>query len=352
MYGNFPIVLFVPAAVLLFLVVVAETLRVVLRVWPKEGGRRIFLSYPNEHRSHADEVFATLKENSYDVFIDTQRLKPGESIHSILRYEISRSDLAVVLIGAASSDPARYQAHEIELMYRECERRGRQDWIIPVVWDRTINVPPLLKSFTPLRVEPSMVAPKVLNAVKDFEQQDRELRRMFFARIRNWSAVASAMFVVTWLIFSVVAKKRYGILDPADGASVSEKVTVSGRLREPVPHPLSLWLLVRHGDYFWPQSDRIDVYDLSWSHPATIGGPEDQGKEFGVVAVFVDRATSAKFKRWIEKGRRTGVWSGLAWRDFQHEMDVLDSISVRRESFYSAVVLTVHSEWRRGKSGA
>jgi len=74
---------------------------------------QIFLSFPSELESAAEEVAQSLRNRDYDVFFSHDDLPPGDSFDARVEAAISKSDFMVYLISPESVTKGRYTLTEM-----------------------------------------------------------------------------------------------------------------------------------------------------------------------------------------------------------------------------------------------
>lgn len=119
---------------------------------------RIFLSFPSELESTADQIAQSLRNRDYDVFFSHDDLPPGDSFDMRVESAISKSDFMVFLISPESVTRGRYTLTEMGF--------ARSKWpnpslrVLPVMVAPTPleNVPNYLKAVTILEPEGNIAA--------------------------------------------------------------------------------------------------------------------------------------------------------------------------------------------------
>lgn len=76
---------------------------------------KIFLSYPSEVRSEAEEIFFALEGAGYTVFFDRTDLDPAKDYHLAIQEHIQSSDLFIFLLTPGALRDGRYTVTELEV---------------------------------------------------------------------------------------------------------------------------------------------------------------------------------------------------------------------------------------------
>ena len=76
---------------------------------------------------------------------------------------------------------------------------------------------------------------------------------------------------------------------------------------EEIPEGSSLWLVVQYQSLWWPQTSPLTLSPKSgssfeWLFPATVGEPEDSGKEFDLLAVLTTPTVDQFILDWLKIG--------------------------------------------------
>lgn len=119
------------------------------------------------------------------------------------------------------------------------------------------------------------------------------------------------------------------IIDPQNGQTVPNEITVHGKIEGMFPADNYLWLLVGEQavNLWWPQGGgMITPIKEEWSKKAVVGGGPnlDIGKEQQMIIMLVDEKVHLELKEWVETGSRTNIWPGIELPVGK----VLDKISV------------------------
>ncbi|HEX6750194.1 MAG TPA: hypothetical protein VF092_23070 [Longimicrobium sp.] len=103
------------------------------------------------------------------------------------------------------------------------------------------------------------------------------------------------------------------ITSPANGGSAGMQETIRGTSRH-LPRGDSIWvvLYIPSTARYYPQDRPADVQaGGGWNALAQLGGAQDAGRRFEVLAVAADAAARAEFHGYIDEGARRQSWDGL-----------------------------------------
>jgi hypothetical protein len=119
---------------------------------------RIFLSFPSELESTADQIAQSLRNRDYDVFFSHDDLPPGDSFDMRVESAISKSDFMVFLISPESVTRGRYTLTEMGFARSKWPNPSRR--VLPVMAAATPleSVPNYLKAVTILEPEGNIAA--------------------------------------------------------------------------------------------------------------------------------------------------------------------------------------------------
>ncbi|HWY19881.1 MAG TPA: hypothetical protein VNX26_01605 [Candidatus Acidoferrum sp.] len=102
------------------------------------------------------------------------------------------------------------------------------------------------------------------------------------------------------------------IVSPSNDDRVGEVDDVKGT--GAIPAGTYLWVFAhRRGlALWWPEGGGAAVITKgAWLVTATFGQERDNGRQFEIAAVVVDRATNAKLENWVTKAGETGQYPGM-----------------------------------------
>lgn len=97
------------------------------------------------------------------------------------------------------------------------------------------------------------------------------------------------------------------IENPNDKSKVSRHFKVSGTISGATRH---LWLVERIGDQHWPKEPELRPSKGRWKGEVFEGGQPPDGT-FEILLIDVSADTDGSFKKWLEKGHRTGSYIGI-----------------------------------------
>src|SRR5882724_812066 len=117
------------------LVAGAFSLRIVSAVRKLSGTVRVFVSYPHELRTVAVQLAERLRAKNFHVWLDVDRIRPGDSIQRSIEQGIANSDVFVFISPSLMTDGIH---NELELALK----RGLR--VIPVVATEVTAMPPEL----------------------------------------------------------------------------------------------------------------------------------------------------------------------------------------------------------------
>ena len=119
---------------------------------------RIFLSFPSELESQADNIAQSLRNCDHDVFFSHDDLPPGDSFDARVEKAIESSDFMVFLISPASVTKGRYTLSE--LAFARAKWPNPSNRVLPVMMAPTPldQVPAYLRAVTILEPQGSAAA--------------------------------------------------------------------------------------------------------------------------------------------------------------------------------------------------
>lgn len=126
---------------------------------------------------------------------------------------------------------------------------------------------------------------------------------------------------------------------PQDGSSVSQETTVKGYATRELSSEQHLYIVVEHGELWWPQYSEITMgYShttkrYEFSTPARIGKTDDFGKGFTIRAILVDSPIHQHFQSWFEQNVITEEWLGIPILEVNQwgKVQIYASITVTRQ---------------------
>jgi hypothetical protein len=119
---------------------------------------QIFLSFPSELESAAEEVAQSLRNRDYDVFFSHDDLPPGDSFDARVEAAISKSDFMVYLISPESVTKGRYTLTEMGFARTKWPNPSKRVLPVMAVPTPIEKIPSYLRGVTILEPEGSMAA--------------------------------------------------------------------------------------------------------------------------------------------------------------------------------------------------
>ncbi|WP_375787696.1 toll/interleukin-1 receptor domain-containing protein [Bradyrhizobium sp. Pha-3] len=129
-----------------------------IQFWVVSFAMRIFLSFPSELESQADNIAQSLRNCDHDVFFSHDDLPPGDSFDARVEKAIESSDFMVFLISPESVTRGRYTLSE--LAFARARWPNPSNRVLPVMMTPTPldQVPAYLKAVTILEPQGSAAA--------------------------------------------------------------------------------------------------------------------------------------------------------------------------------------------------
>ncbi|XHH07810.1 MAG: hypothetical protein ACFCUE_09550 [Candidatus Bathyarchaeia archaeon] len=104
-----------------------------------------------------------------------------------------------------------------------------------------------------------------------------------------------------------------------------------------VPSEDTIWLIVKSGERYYPMTSAVMSQTYGswpdeicvWSSTAYLGGLQDSGKKFDILAVIADNDAQDALNRYNDNAKTIQVYAGFTereWADYQ--VTVCDSVSV------------------------
>jgi hypothetical protein len=165
---------------------------------------------------------------------------------------------------------------------------------------------------------------------------------MMSLRLKHYAPVA----LVTFIASGVVVSRFYGqnqkadgdqdtckvdITKPDPGANVGSNVNVDGKAT--IKAGTHLWVFAhRRGlAIWWPQgSGEAQIRKNEWSVLASIGGSEDRGATFEILAGVVDDAGNNTLNGWVHSSDQSGEYKGMRLPAFVSACGVPSQITVTK----------------------
>jgi hypothetical protein len=129
------------------------------------------------------------------------------------------------------------------------------------------------------------------------------------------------------------------LIYPQDGSYISQVTTVKGYATKELSSEQHLYIVVEHGELWWPQYSEITMgYSQTtkryeFSTPAGIGKTDDVGKGFTIRAILVDSPIHQHFQSWFEENVITEEWLGIPILEVNQwgKVQICASITVTRQ---------------------
>lgn len=133
---------------------------------------KVFISYAREQERVAQQIYATLSNQRYDVFLDVTRLKGGMEFAARIHDEIKQSELMVCLISPSYIEDRTWARTEVKIAKEKWS--GAHGHVLPVMVEPTSidDVDPFLESVGIVHPEGN-VAAEVLMAIRELGQGSR-----------------------------------------------------------------------------------------------------------------------------------------------------------------------------------
>ncbi len=97
---------------------------------------------------------------------------------------------------------------------------------------------------------------------------------------------------------------------PVDGASVDRHIVAEGNVKG-LPRSALLWLVSEIGGLKWPKEPDVFVWGNTWTGEAYEGGQSPEGR-LTLSLYAAGEEGFAQIHDWLERGRRSGHYPGLA----------------------------------------
>ena len=160
----------------------------------------------------------------------------------------------------------------------------------------------------------------------------------------RWVLVLCVILTVTTIglvtIPRVISKPLVIDLNyPQDGSAISQETTVKGYATRELSSEQHLYIVVEHGELWWPQYSEITMgYShttrrYEFSTPARVGKTDDFGKGFTIRAILVDSPIHQHFQSWFEENVITEEWLGIPILEVNQwgKVQICASVTVTRQ---------------------
>jgi hypothetical protein len=150
----------------------------------------IFLSFPSELKSEADNIAQSLRNRDYDVFFSHDDLPPGDSFDIRVEAAIAKSDFMIFLISPKSVAKGRYTLTELAFARTKWPNPSKR--VLPVLIEQTPleTIPNYLKAVT-------ILEPAGNTAAETRAAVDRILGRVDHAPKRSFQSLAVPMVLLS-----------------------------------------------------------------------------------------------------------------------------------------------------------
>lgn len=177
------------------------------------------------------------------------------------------------------------------------------------------------------------------------EKPEEEPSREKLANLKQrWVLLLCVLFALTSILLVTIPRviNKPLVIDltyPQDGSSISQETTVKGYATRELSSEQHLYIVVEHGDLWWPQYSEITMgYShttrrYEFSAPARIGKADDVGKGFTIRAILVDSPIHQHFQSWFEQNVITEEWLGIPILEVNQlgKVQIYASITVTRQ---------------------
>lgn len=177
------------------------------------------------------------------------------------------------------------------------------------------------------------------------EKPEEEPSREKLANLKQrWVLLLCVLFALTSILLVTIPRviNKPLVIDltyPQDGSSISQETTVKGYATRELSSEQHLYIVVEHGELWWPQYSEITMgYShttkrYEFSTPARIGKTDDFGKGFTIRAILVDSPIHQHFQSWFEQNVITEEWLGIPILEVNQlgKVQIYASITVTRQ---------------------
>jgi hypothetical protein len=119
------------------------------------------------------------------------------------------------------------------------------------------------------------------------------------------------------------------IISPKAGTTVSRDETFKVQVRATnIPKDHQLYAVVEVANLLWPKEQPLEQFKKGGEWTTTISEGGDPGPEFRLTVLLVPPAGVKVLDKWFEKGKASGEWPGLRFRDVPGA-DRLDSVKLK-----------------------
>ena len=118
----------------------------------------IFISFSNDKKELAEEIYYVLKGYGHEAFFDRDSLPPGDVYHACIRDEINKADIFVFLISSNAITQGSYALSELNLA--KLKWPMPRNWVLPVEVEEVdvALLPPYIRQLVPLKPNGNIAA--------------------------------------------------------------------------------------------------------------------------------------------------------------------------------------------------
>jgi TIR domain/Protein of unknown function (DUF3298) len=139
----------------------------------------IFLSYASPDRHRVTPFYEDLISKGFNVWMDSQNLKPGQNWQFEIELALTKAAFVVIFISQNSYDRRGFCQREIKLALEKMSEKLIDDiYIIPVLLDDEIHLPPELKNIQSIRASDPNCKQGIASAL------EHQLNRLDMKRLR------------------------------------------------------------------------------------------------------------------------------------------------------------------------
>ncbi len=128
----------------------------------------VFLSYASPDRDQVTPFYEHLASKSFNVWMDSQKLKPGQNWQFEIELALTKATFVVIFISENSYDRRGFCQREIKLAIEKLSEKLIDDiyYIIPILLHDDVSLPPELKNIQAIRASDPHCKESIVSALE------------------------------------------------------------------------------------------------------------------------------------------------------------------------------------------
>ena len=172
---------------------------------------------------------------------------------------------------------------------------------------------------------------KIIAVLADQESNEELMNYIYTGPSTGWPGMSSIP-VGAKIVDEVTVTRinpEINITYPSNTTSVNTQEIVNGTAKN-IPSEHKVWILVHPlaTTKLYPQHGNVNIINEKWSIQAELGGKENVGETFEIIAVLANENAHEELTNYINTGRNTDSWPGID--NIPDGADVYDEVTVTR----------------------